>query len=153
MSHEARLHELGLTLPSLPPRGNYVPARAFAGLLYLAGNGPIKADGTMIQGRVGEDLSLEEAREAARLTGINILGAARSATGGLDAITGVVSLTGYVRATEAFTEHPRVVDACSDLLIEVFGEEGRHARAAVGVTSLPFGIPVEVSAILSLRDT
>lgn len=118
----------------------------------MAGNGPIKPDGTMIRGVVGDDLSLDEAREAARLTAINILGAARSTMGSLDNIAGVISITGYVRSTDEFTEHPLVLDACSDVLIEVFGDKGKHARAAVGVASLPFGIPVEVSAILSLVE-
>ena len=105
----------------------------------------------MIRGVVGEDVTLDQAREASRLTAINILGAARSAAESLDAISGVVSVTGYVRATPDFTEHPKVLDACSDLLVEVLGDEGAHARAAVGVSSLPFGIVVEASAILSLR--
>lgn len=151
MTNEARIRELDLTLPTSQARGNYIPTKRFGNLLYLAGNGPIHTDGTMIQGVVGRDLSVDEARVAARLTAVNILGAARSATGSLDDITGVVSVTGYVRSTDDFTEHPSVLDACSELLVEVFGESGAHPRTAIGVASLPFGIAVEVSAILSLK--
>jgi enamine deaminase RidA (YjgF/YER057c/UK114 family) len=152
LGNEDRIRELGIRLPlSSPARGSYLPARESSGLLYLSGNGPIREDGSMIRGVVGEDVTLDQAREASRLTAINILGAARSAAESLDAISGVVSVTGYVRATPDFTEHPKVLDACSDLLVEVLGDEGAHARAAVGVSSLPFGIVVEASAILSLR--
>ncbi len=152
MTNEQRVRELGLEIPPVQARGNYVPTKFHAGLLYLAGNGPIRPDGSMIQGIAGDGVSVDQAREAACLTALNILGTARSATGSLDDIDGVVSLTGYVRATPDFTEHPRVLDACSDLLVGVFGAGGPHVRAAVGVASLPFGIVVEVSVILSVEE-
>lgn len=150
--NEQRVRELGLELPVLGAKGNYVPARLHGNLLYLSGNGPVRPDGSMVRGVVGDDVSVHEAQEAARLTTLNLLGAARAAVGDLDRIDGVVNVLGYVRAIPEFTDHPAVIDACSDLLASVFGEAGSHSRAAIGVASLPFGLPVEITTILSVAD-
>ena len=151
-SAEARLTELGLQLPTPEPRGSYVPGKLAGGLLFLAGHGPVQPDGSVAEGVVGDDVGLEHARAAARLTGLHLLGSARSLLGSLDRVTGVVNLLGLVRATPDFGEHARVIDGCSDLLLEVLGDDGRHARASVGVASLPFGMCVEITAVLSVEQ-
>lgn len=150
MSAEQKVVELGLELAAPAPRGSYIPAKIAGGLLFLAGHGPVLPDGAVVAGVVGADLDVEQARAAARLTGLHLLGSARSVLGSLDAVTGVVNLLGLVRATEDFAAHPSIIDGCSDLLLEVFGEQGRHARAAIGVSSLPFGMCVEVTAVFSV---
>ncbi len=152
MTTEERLKELGIELPSpQSPAANYVPAVRTGNLLYLAGVGPAKrADGTIATGKVGAELTKEEGYESARLVCLNILSRLRAELGDLDRVVRVVKLLGMVNATEDFTEHPAVINGCSDLLVEVFGERGKHARSAVGMQSLPFGIPVEIEAIVEV---
>lgn len=154
MKTEKRLKELGIELPTpQSPAANYVPAVRTGSLLYLAGVGPAKRDdGTTPNGKVGAELSVEEGYEAARLVCLNIISRLREELGDLDRVVRVVKLLGMVNATEDFTEHPAVINGCSDLLVEVFGDRGRHARSAVGMQSLPFGIPVEVEAIIEIAD-
>jgi len=146
---ETRLEELGIRLPTTPAAAaNYVPSVKTGNLLYLSGLGPAKrADGTAPQGKVGKELTLEEGYEAARLTGVNMLSRLKSEVGDLDKVVRVVKLLGMVNATPDFTEHPAVINGCSDLMVEVFGDKGRHARSAVGMSGLPFNIPVEIEMI------
>lgn len=150
---EARLAALGVVLPPAPrPIARFVPARRVGALLFLSGQGPVRSDGSVIEGRVGEAASIEDARAAARLTGLNLLAAMREALGSLDRVAMVVKLLAMVNAVPGFRDHPRVIDGCSDLFVDVFGEAGLHARSAVGMGSLPMNIPVEIEAIVAVRD-
>ena len=152
MSAEARLAALGLILPPPPkPGGNYVPVRIGGGLLFLSGVGPRHADGTSTTGRVGDKVTKAEAYQAARLCGLNLLSNTRAALGSLDRVDGVLKVLGMVYAVPDFAEHPAVINGCTDLFVEVFGEAGRPARSAVGMGSLPGHISVEVEAILAIR--
>jgi len=152
MSAEARLAALGLILPPPPkPGGNYVPFRIGGGLLFLSGVGPRHPDGTSTTGRVGDKVTRDEAYQAARLCGLNLLANTRAALGSLDRVEGVLKVLGMVYAVPDFAEHPAVINGCTDLFVEVFGEAGRPARSAVGMGSLPGHISVEVEAILAIR--
>jgi len=154
MGAEARIKELGITLPSPPkPMGNYIPAVRVGNLLFLSGHGPIRVvgDQPLTRGKVGRDMSTEDAYKVAREVGINLLGSARTALGSLDTVKRVVKVLGMVNAVESFGEQPKVINGFSDLMVEVFGENGRHARSAVGMGSLPAGIPVEIEMILELN--
>jgi enamine deaminase RidA (YjgF/YER057c/UK114 family) len=149
MSPEEKLAALGLTLPPAPvPVANYVPYRWAGNLLFLSGQGPKRADGGFETGRLGRDTTVETAYDHARLTGLNLLAVAKSALGELSRVDAVIKLLGMVNAEPHFSDHPRVINGCSDLLVEVFGEPGRHARSAVGMGSLPHGMTVEIEAIL-----
>jgi enamine deaminase RidA (YjgF/YER057c/UK114 family) len=152
MGAEARIKELGLTLPNPPkPMGNYVPGVRVGNLLFLSGHGPIRIEGNpSARGKVGRDLSTEDAYKVAREVGLNLLGSARSLLGSLDRVKRVVKVLGMVNAVEGFGEQPKVINGFSDLMVEVFGENGRHARSAVGMGSLPAGIPVEIEMILEV---
>jgi enamine deaminase RidA (YjgF/YER057c/UK114 family) len=153
MGAEARIKELGITLPSPPkPMGNYIPAVRVGNLLFLSGHGPIRVgDQPLTRGKVGRDMSTEDAYKVAREVGINLLGSARTALGNLDKVKRVVKVLGMVNAVESFGEQPKVINGFSDLMVEVFGENGRHARSAVGMGSLPAGFPVEIELILELN--
>ena len=153
MGAEARIKELGITLPSPPkPMGNYIPAVRVGNLLFLSGHGPIRVgDQPLTRGKVGRDMSTEDAYKVAREVGINLLGSARATLGSLDKVKRVVKVLGMVNAVESFGEQPKVINGFSDLMVEVFGENGRHARSAVGMGSLPAGIPVEIEMILELN--
>jgi len=155
MGAEARIKELGITLPRPPkPMGNYIPGVRVGNLLFLSGHGPIRVEGQpLTRGKVGRDLSTEDAYKVARDVGINLLGSARAILGSLDKIKRVVKVLGMVNAVEGFGEQPKVINGFSDLMVEVFGENGRHARSAVGMGSLPAGIPVEIEMILELGAT
>lgn len=149
---EERLEGLGILLPPAPaPLANYVPFVISGNLLFLSGQGPKAPEGDWLRGKVGEDTGADEAYGHARLVGIRLLAVARSALGSLDRVQRVVKVLGFVNAAPAFRDHPKVINGCSDLLVEVFGDRGRHARSAVGVSSLPEGITVEVEAILEFR--
>ena len=151
MRAEARLTELGLALPSAPtPMGSYVTAARSGNLLFLSGHGPLRDGRVVYQGRVGHDLTLQQGQEAARLTGLNLLASTRSALGSLDRVRRVVKALGMVQCTEDFVDHPKVINGFSDLMVEVFGDAGRHARSAVGMSSLPFGIAVEIEMVLEV---
>jgi enamine deaminase RidA (YjgF/YER057c/UK114 family) len=153
MGAEARIKELGITLPSPPkPMGNYIPGVRVGNLLFLSGHGPIRVgDQPLTRGRVGGDMSTEEAYKVAREVGLNLLGSARRVLGSLDKVKRVVKVLGMVNAVEGFGDQPKVINGFSDLMVEVFGENGRHARSAVGMGSLPAGIPVEIEMILELN--
>jgi enamine deaminase RidA (YjgF/YER057c/UK114 family) len=153
MTPEEKLTSLGLVLPEVPvPVANYVPYRWAGNLLYLSGQGPKRTDGTYRPGRLGRDATIEEAYEEARLTGLNLLAVAKSALGELSRIEAVIKLLGMVNAEPDFSDHPKVINGCSDLLVEVLGDAGRHARSAVGMGSLPNRMTVEIEAILLVRD-
>lgn len=152
MTPEERLAQMGLTLPPVPvPVANYVPYRFASNLLYLSGQGPKRADGTYRAGRLGRDISIEDAYAEARLTGLQLLAVAKAALGDLSRIEAVVKLLGMVNAEPDFSDHPKVINGCSDLLVDVLGDAGRHARSAVGMGSLPNRMAVEIEAILLVK--
>jgi enamine deaminase RidA (YjgF/YER057c/UK114 family) len=154
MSVEQRLKELGITLPQVgAPIGNYVHAKQVGNLLYLSGKGPPDgADGKMPRGKLGAGMSIEEGYHHARQVGLVLIAAIRDALGGdLDRVEDIVKVLGMVNATLDFADHPKVVNGCSDLFVEVFGDRGRHTRSAVGMSSLPGGIPVEIELIVAVR--
>ncbi len=151
---EKRLEELGITLPDMrPPIANYVPAVRTGNLLFLSGNIPAaRPDGTEIRGKLGAGLSVEEGYEAARLAGINLLAVLKSTLGDLDKVKQIVKLLSMVNAAPDFIETPAVANGCSDLMGEVFGSRGKHARSAVGMASLPLNVPVEVEMVVEVED-
>jgi len=150
---EARLVELGITLPEPPsPVANYVNGVRTGNLIFLAGKGPKRADGTEIRGKLGKDLTIEEGYEGARLAAINQLAVLKSMLGDLDRVVRVVKVLGMVNSDPDFVEQPAVINGFSDLIVAVFGERGRHARAAVGMASLPRGQAVEIEMIVEVRD-
>ena len=152
MTASERLTQLGLTLPPPPkPVGNYVPFRLAGNLLFLSGVGPHRGDGTMVTGKVGADVSIEQAYEAAKICGINLLVNMISAVGSLDRIDTVLKVFGMVNAVPDFTRHPQVINGCTDLFVAIFGDNGRPARSAVGMGSLPGNISVEVEAIVLVK--
>lgn len=148
MSAEQKLAELGLTLPQLPkPIGNYVPFKRAGDLIFLSGQGPRRPDGSPVTGKVGRDVTVEEAYEHAKLIGLGLLAAAKLAAGDLDKVE-VLKVLGMVNAVPEFKDQPKVINGCSDLFVAVLGERGRHARSAVGMGSLPNQISVEIEAIM-----
>ena len=153
MTADERFAALGLTLPPPPkPMGNYVPFRLAGNLLFLSGVGPRRADGTSITGKVGAEVTLEQAREAAKLCGLNLLTNMISAVGTLDRIDTVLKVLGMVNAVPDFTRQPQVIDGCTELFVAVFGDNGRPARSAVGMGSLPSNISVEIEAIVLVKS-
>ena len=149
---EARIEELGLSLPEpTPPVANYVKAVHTGNLVFLAGHGPALADGVLMTGKVGQDLSLEEGQEAARLTAISMLATLKAELGDLNRVRRVVKVRGMVNSTSDFEDHPQVVNGFSNLIVDVFGERGKHARAAVGMGSLPSNIPIEVEMVVEVE--
>ena len=152
MSAERRLQELGIVLPPPhPPLGLYQDAVRDGNRLYLSGKGPRRADGSRRSGKVGEDVTIEEAREDAFLTGLNLLAAIRRELGSLDRVSQVIKLFGMVNTAPTFGQQPQVIDGCSRLMIDVFGERGRHARSAIGVGSLPGNMTVEIEMIVGVE--
>ena len=152
MSAETRLTELGIELPEpLPPAGLYVGAVRTGQLLFLSGAGPVRPDGSIVTGKVGRDLDAEAGRAAARLTGLQLLATMRAELGSLDRVGRVVKILGMVNGAPGFNRTPQVIDGCSELFIEVFGEAGRGARSAVGLAELPFDIAVEIEAVVEVR--
>jgi enamine deaminase RidA (YjgF/YER057c/UK114 family) len=149
---EAKLKELGIALPSVPtPVANYVPFVRSGALVFLSGQGPRQPDGSFFSGKVGGTVSIEQAYQHARLVGLQMIALLRVAAGGeLDRVRRIVKVLGMVNAVPEFNEHPRVINGCSDLFVEVFGERGRHARSAIGVGSLPHQMTVEIEAIAEL---
>jgi enamine deaminase RidA (YjgF/YER057c/UK114 family) len=148
---EARLTELGITLPAAPnPVANYVPYVISGNQLFISGQISKAADGAIVTGTLGRDVTVEAGQAAARLCALNILAQAKAALGSLDRVGQVLRLTGFVSSTAEFGDHPKVVNGASDLMVEVLGDKGRHTRAAVGVSSLPLNSAVEVDAIISI---
>ncbi|SDA58379.1 Enamine deaminase RidA, house cleaning of reactive enamine intermediates, YjgF/YER057c/UK114 family [Sinorhizobium sp. NFACC03] len=148
-----RLQALGINLPPPPPPiANFVTHVREGNILYLSGQGPREVDGHLHAGKVGADVDVESAYEHARLTGINLLAVMHDALGDLGRVKRIVKLLGMVNAVPDFADHPRVINGCSDLLMDVFGEAGSHARSAVGFGSLPGNITVEIEAIVALYE-
>ena len=152
MSAEARLKQLGIVLPNVPaPVANYVPFRLAGNLLFLSGQGPRGPNGEALTGKVGAEVTIEEAYRRARLIGLQLLSATRQALGSLDRVDAVLKVLGMVNAVPDFKDQPKVINGCSDLFVEVLGDAGRHARSAVGMGSLPSQISVEIEAILAVK--
>lgn len=150
MSIEANLAEKGITLPDAPaPAANYVPFVKSGNLIFVSGQ--ISADENgLIKGKLGDGMSVEDGAAAARRCGLSLIAQLKAAIGDLDGVKRVVKLTGFVNSTSDFTDQPKVINGCSDLMVEVFGDAGRHARAAVSAPSLPLGVAVEIEAIFEV---
>jgi enamine deaminase RidA (YjgF/YER057c/UK114 family) len=152
MKIEARLAQMGLTLPAPgPPAGNYIGAVRVGNLLFVSGHGPRRQDGAYTTGKVGRDLTTAQAYEVAKVVLLNCLATVQRELGDLDRVKRIVKLLGMVNCTEDFTEQPKVINGASDLLVELYGEAGRHARSAVGMQQLPMNIPVEIEMILEVE--
>lgn len=150
---DTRLKEKGIVLTTPgKPVANYVNAVRVGNLLYLAGKGPTKPDGSNITGKVGKDLTIEQGYEAARLTAINHLAVLKAELGSLNKVKRIVKVLGMVNCTEDFKDQPKVVNGYSDLMVEIFGDKGKHARSAVGMYALPSNIAVEVEVIVEIED-
>ena len=156
MHAERKLEALGLSLPPIPqPVANYVPLVRTGNLLFVSGHGPgIITDGKLsfIQGKLGKDLDVKQGYDAARQVMLNILQSVKQELGDLDKVKRVVKLLGFVNCTPDFPDQPKVINGASDLLVELFGERGRHARSAVGMQQLPFGIAVEIEMVVEVED-
>ena len=151
MSIATRLRDLNITLPGAPaPAANYVPYVQTGNLLFVSGQISSGPDG-LIKGRLGADMDVTQGAAAARACGLALLAQANAALGSLDRVARVVKLTGFVASTPDFTDQPEVINGCSDLMVEVFGDRGRHARAAVSAPSLPRGVAVEIEAVFEIE--
>lgn len=151
MNHEARLAEAGIVLPNPPsPAGLYVQAVEIGDMLHVGGHGPGHPDGGFVTGKVGTDVDLDLAIEAARLTGLQILSTVRETLGTLDRVVRVVKVFGMVNCAPGFNQTPAVINGCSQLMLDVFGDAGVHTRSAVGMAELPFDISVEIEAIMAI---
>ncbi len=152
MGTEAKLKKLGITLPPKPiPVANYIPSVRVGKLLFLAGHVPIRDGKPTVRGKLGRELSVEEGYKVAREVGLNMLATVRGALGSLDKVKRVVKVLAMVASAEGFTDQPKVINGFSDLMVEVFGEAGRHARSAVGMAELPLGVPIEIEMILEVK--
>ncbi len=152
MNAEQKLKDLGITLPESPkPIANYVSSVRTGNLLFVSGHGPYKDGKTATTGKLGKDLTVEEGYKTARNAALNCLASAKANLGSLNQVKRVVKLLGMVNCTEDFKDHPKVINGASDLLVEIFGEAGRHARSAVGMQALPNQIPVEIEMILEVE--
>ena len=151
-SPEQKLSEMGITLPEASsPVANYVNGVQTVNLIFLSGKGPLQSNGKYITGKLGKSLSIEEGYKAAQLTGVNQLAVLKSMLGNLSRVKRIVKVLGMVNATPEFTDHPKVINGYSDLMVAVFGEKGKHARAAVGMGSLPSDIAVEIEMIVEVE--
>jgi enamine deaminase RidA (YjgF/YER057c/UK114 family) len=153
MKVEDKLKDLGIKIPAaVTPVANYVPAVRTGNLVFLSGHGPFKEDGSLITGKVGADLTVEQGYEAARRIAIGLMGSLRAEIGDLDKVKRIVKLLGLVNCTSEFADQPKVINGASDLLVEVFGDNGKHARSAVGTNALPLNIAVEIEMIVEIED-
>ena len=149
---ERKLADMGVTLYELPaPTANYVRAVRSGNLIFLSGHGPMRLNGTNVTGKLGQDLSVEEGQQAARYTAIALLSALKEEVGDLDQVARIVKVHGMVNCTPEFTDHSQVMNGFSDFIAEVFGEAGKHARAAVGMNALPGNIAVEIEMIVEVQ--
>ena len=150
---EDKLSEMGLELPDAPaPMANYIPGYRAGNLVFLSGVGPRDAEGSTLRGKLGQEVTVEEGYQAARLCALNLLANLKGIIGDLDKVKHVVKLLAMVNAAPDFTEQPAVINGCSDLLVEVLGDKGRHARSAVGMGSLPGGMAVEIEMIAEVEE-
>jgi enamine deaminase RidA (YjgF/YER057c/UK114 family) len=153
MKIEDKLSKMGLSLPAAgKPVANYVPAVRSGSLVFLSGHGPVLDDGSLITGKVGADLTLEEGYNAARQVALILLASLKSEIGDLDRVRRIVKVLGMVNCTPDFVDQPNVINGASDLLVEIFGDKGRHARSAVGMNALPLNIAVEIEMIVEIED-
>ena len=149
--YEAALKKLGFDIPELPPAaGAYVPAVQSGKLVFCSGQGPFRDGGFVYLGKVGSDLTLEQGYECARIAALNCLAEIRTVIGTLNRIERIVQVRGFVNCEDNFTDHPKVINGCSELLLKLFGEKGRHARCALGTSSLPMNTPVEVEMVVEV---
>ena len=151
---DEKIKQLGLELPPVSkPIANYVKYVRTGNLIFLAGHGPLKTDGTNITGKVGKELSIEQGYEAAKIAALSLIATLKDALGGdLSKVKRIVKVNGYVNCLPDFTDHPKVINGCSDLLVALFGEKGKHARAAMGMVALPSNIAVEIEMIVEVED-
>lgn len=153
MGFDERISELGLELPPAPkPAGTYRPVVQVGQTIYVSGHGPLRTDRTLIEGKVGADLDLQGGVDAARQVGLTMLATLKDHLGSLDKIGRLIKVLGMVNSTPDFREHPKVINGFSDLMVEVFGDDGKAARSAVGMGSLPGNIAVEIEAIFELKE-
>ena len=152
MSFEDQLDRLGLTIPNpAKPAGSYKPCLIIDNIAYISGQGPLLEDGTFAKGVIGKDVDIETGQKHAQRCGLAILSALKNEVGDLDKVEQLMKITGFVNCISDFTQQPSIINGCSDLMKEVFGDRGVHARAAVGVNSLPLGFTVEIEAIFKVR--
>ena len=152
MTIQQRLADLGIVLPhAAAPAANYVPTVLHGGLLHISGQIPFDTDGQLIRGRIGDTMTMKEGEAAARRCAVGLLAQMQSALGSLDKVARIVKLGVFVNSTADYTDHPKVANGASDLMVAVFGDAGRHARSAVGVAALPLGVAVEVDAIVAVH--
>tara|TARA_B100000945_G_scaffold282205_1_gene250449 strand:- start:385 stop:840 length:456 start_codon:yes stop_codon:yes gene_type:complete len=151
MSAEENLKKLNINLPKAPdPVGAYVASKIVGNMIFISGQLPLDADGKLIKGKVGKELNLEQAQGAAKICAINLLAQVKKISGSLDKVKGCIKITGYVNSTDSFIDQPKVINGASDLISSIFGEKGKHTRAAVSVNSLPLGAAVEVEGIFEI---
>ncbi|MDM5196689.1 RidA family protein [Fictibacillus enclensis] len=149
---ESKIKELGIELPEAPsPLANYVTINRSRNLLFTSGSGCFKDGKPLYQGRLGEDISIEQGYDAARITALNLLSIVKKEVGDLNKVKKVVKLLGFVSCTNDFYDHPQVINGASDLLVEVYGEKGKHARSAIGTNVLPLNLPVEIELVLEIE--
>ncbi len=150
---ENRIKELGIRLTEpAAPTANFLKAVRIGNIIYLSGHGPDKPEGGQVTGKLGSDLTIEQGQEAARLVGISLLSSLKKEIGNLNKVKRIVKVLGMVNAVPTFTNHSQVINGFSDLMVQIFGENGKHARSAVGLSSLPANIPVEIEMIVELKQ-
>jgi len=151
MSAEENLKKLNIDLPKAPdPVGSYVASKIAGNLVFISGQVPFDSGGKLIKGKVGKELSLERAQEAAKFCALNLLAQLKKICGNLDKVKGCVKITGYVNSIDSFVDQPKVINGASDLISKVFGDKGKHARAAISANSLPLGASIEVEGIFEI---
>jgi len=151
-SPEQKMTVMGLQLPAMSkPMANYVRYVQAGNLIFLAGHGPTRTDGSQITGKLGKDMSIEQGYDAAKVTALNLLATLKEAVGDLSKVKRIVKVNGYVNSTPEFIDHPKVINGCSDLLVALFGEKGKHARAAMGMVALPSNIAVEIEMVVEVE--
>lgn len=152
IDYDKKLKELGIELPTpVKPIANYVKAVRVGNLLFLSGHGPTKADGSNITGKVGKDLTIEQGYEAAKVTAIGLIATLKAELGDLGKVNRIVKVNGWVNCTPEFGDQPKVINGCSDFLVALFGENGKHARAAMGAVALPNNIAVEIEMVVEVK--
>ena len=151
MSVEENLKKLNINLPKAPdPVGAYVASKIVGNLVFISGQLPLNSEGKLIKGKVGKELNLEQGQEAAKFCALNLLAQLKKICGSLDKVKGCVKITGYVNSIDSFVDQPKIVNGASDLISQIFGDKGKHTRAAVSVNSLPLGAAVEVEGIFEV---
>jgi len=152
MSIEEKLNQMGLQIPENPGvAGSYVPGVKTGRLVFLSGAIPKSPDGSLISGKIGKELTVQEGQKAAIAATLNLLSNLKTVIGDLNKIERVVKVNGMINSTPEFEEHPEILNGCSDLLVELFGEKGQHARSAIGVSSLPFNVPIEIEMVVEVN--